>query len=260
VKRATAAGHRSQMRGQPASNACEFDVIPVGRSRLIRVWFTVVAAATLCVWFSAEAARGAQREVSRTSLISLVLLSPIPVPRGDDGDPLVTVSLAFTVSVCLADVEFSFACWERGLAEAARRLEQIYLDDYVMRRAAGSLRVWFTLATERSEQLRFLREAEERAINSVTAKLQTDSGQGIISQMISPGMNLPITNPREESGEPGGSERKGGQPLQKWREDANLEARKGTNWLHDWSSRTHSYQLGPALHELAHIRTDQSSN
>jgi len=78
-----------------------------------------------------------------SSLISISLLSPILVLRIGNGDPLVTVSLTFTVSWCLADVEFSIAFWERGLAEAAERLEQIYLHDYLTARAAGSLKVWF---------------------------------------------------------------------------------------------------------------------
>jgi hypothetical protein len=127
------------------------------------------------------------------------------------------------------------------------------------RKAAGSLKVWFTVATERGEQLRFLREAEERAIKTVATKLQTESNQGITSQMSSPEMNSPITDPTEERGETGVSGQNRSQQLQKWREDASLEARKGTNWSHDWSSKTHSYQLGLALHELAHIR-DRSTN
>ena len=33
------------------------------------------------------------------------------------------------------------------------------------------------------------------------------------------------------------------------------------NWLHDWSSRTHSYRLGQALDELARIEDrNQSGN
>jgi hypothetical protein len=35
------------------------------------------------------------------------------------------------------------------------------------------LRVWFSVATEQGEQLRFLREAEERAIKTVATKLQS---------------------------------------------------------------------------------------
>ena len=97
----------------------------------------------LCLLRSAEAAQGERHETSHPGLVSIFLLSPIPVLRMGNGNPLVTASLAFTVSVCLADVEFSIACWERGLAEATKRLEQIYLDNYVTRRAAGSLKVWF---------------------------------------------------------------------------------------------------------------------
>jgi hypothetical protein len=210
--------------------------------RLIRIWGAIAVALMLCVLGSAEVAQGERHETSRANRISIFLPSPIPLVRAGNGNPLLTTSLAFSVSVCLADVEYSIACWERGSAEAAKRLEQIYLDDYVTRRAAGSLKVWFPLATEQNEQLRFLREAEERAIKTVAAKLQAEGDQWIASQMNSPeeyGQQAPI--------------RRRTQQVQKWREDASVEARKGTNWSHDWSSKTHSYQVGLALQELAHI-------
>ncbi len=66
---------------------------------------------------------------------------PLSIPQFDYGDPMEEVSLTFTVSVCLADWEYSSACRERSLLEAAKRLEQIYLDVYAMRRTAGSLRI-----------------------------------------------------------------------------------------------------------------------
>ena len=211
--------------------------------RLTRIWCAVAVALTLRALGSAEAAQGDRHEISRANRISIILRSPTPLLRVGNGNPLVTASLAFSVSVCLADVEYSVACWERGLAEAAKRLEQIYLDDYVTRRAAGSLKVWFPLATEQSEQLRFLREAEERAIKTVAAKLQAEGDQGIASQMDSP----------EEYGGRQAPIQRRTQQVQKWREDASIEARKGTNWSHDWSSKTHSYQVGLALQELTHI-------
>jgi hypothetical protein len=213
------------------------------------IWCAVVVALMLCVLRSAEAAQGERHEISRSNRISIFLPSPIPLLRVSNGNPLVTTSLAFSVSVCLADVEYSIACWERGLAEAAKRLEQIYLDDYVTRRAAGSLKVWFPLATEQSEQLRFLREVEERAIKTVAAKLQAEGDQSIASQMDSP----------EEYGGQQGLIRRHTQQAQKWREDASMEARRGTNWSHDWTSKTHSYQVGPALQELAHISNQNRS-
>src|SRR5579859_286702 len=98
----------------------------------------------LCMLASSEAVPSEHHEIPRFSNL------------------LVTVSQEFNVTVCLADVEYSIACWERASLEAARRLEQICLDDYATGRAAGSLRVRFPLATEQSEQLRFLRDAEER--------------------------------------------------------------------------------------------------
>lgn len=213
---------------------------PAAGFRLMSIWCAVAIALILCSSYPAEA-QSVRQELSRSNRISIFV--PAPIRWVGDGDPLVTASLAFSVSVCLADVEYSIACWERGLAEAAKRLEQIYLDDYVTRRAVGSLKVWFPLATEQSEQLRFLREAEERAIKTVAAKLQAEAGQGIPSQMNSP----------EEYGGQQGPLRPPTQQVQKWREDAIIEARRGTNWSHDWSSKTHSYQIGPALQELAHI-------
>ena len=94
------------------------------------------------------------------------------IPQFDDGNPLEEASLTFTVSVCLADWEYSSACRERSLLEAAKRLEQIYLDVYAMRRAAGSLRIWFPPHVERSEQLWFLRQVEDLAIAAMAKKLQ----------------------------------------------------------------------------------------
>ena len=109
--------------------------------RFVRIWCTAALAVMLCVSASSEATQSERHEIPHFSNL------------------LVTVSLEFSVTVCLADVEYSIACWERASSEAARRLEQIYLDDDTTGRAAGSLRDRFPLATEQSEQLRFLREA-----------------------------------------------------------------------------------------------------
>jgi len=217
----------------------------------MRIWCAVALALMLYVLRSAEAAQGEHHEISRSNQVSIFLPPSIPLLRVGNGNPVVTASLAFSVSVCLADVEYSIACWERGLAEAAKRLEQIYLDDYVTRRAAGLLKVWFPLPTQQSEQLRFLREAEERAIKTVATKLQAEGDQRIASQM-----HLP----EEYGGQQGAIERHT-QQVQKWREDASVEALKGTNWSHDWASKAHSYQLGLALQELVHIgNQNRSSN
>ena len=199
----------------------------------------------------------AQDEWNKTPRWGLTAFLPsnLPILRRGIDNPLVMTSLSFTVSVCLGDVEYSIACWERGLMEATERLEQIYLEVYVTRRASGSLKVWFSVATEQGEQLRFLREAEARAIKTVAMKLQ--SGQRITSQMIFPGVNLPTIVP--QNGEPESEAAPLMQRVQKWREDASVEARRGTNWSHDWSSRTHSYRLGQALDELARIE-DRNQN
>jgi hypothetical protein len=141
-----------------------------------------------------------------------------PIPRFSSDNAFVPTSLAFVVSVCLDDFEYSIACRERSSLAAAKRLEQLYLDDYAAGRVGGTLNVWFAVTAEHSEQLDFLREVEDRAIESVTRKLKGDFDQ-----------------------------------VRKWHADASMEARSGTNWSHDWGSRTHSYKSGPALYELVRI-------
>ncbi|HYM02487.1 MAG TPA: hypothetical protein VET85_06035 [Stellaceae bacterium] len=194
--------------------------------------------------------------------------------------------LTFSVSVCPTDIEYSFACRERALAEAAKRLGQIYLEVYRTRRPEGTLRVWFTLPTPPPEQLRFLRDAEERAIKTVAARLLTEITQQTPSpsdvpsatapgvppttapgvgapDALSPGTSAPgagapdATSPGASS--PEDTIRKRTQQVEKWRLDANLEARRGSNWLHDWASKTHSYRTGEALRELARLKPEKQN-
>src|SRR5271169_5490765 len=112
---------------------------------------------------------------------------PSFIPLFDYHNPSEEASLTFVVSVCLADLEYSSACREVSLVEAAKRLEQIYVDVYAMRRAAGSLRVWFPPRVERSEQLWFLREVEDRAIVATAKKLQNGTDDSTTPEMDSPG-------------------------------------------------------------------------
>jgi hypothetical protein len=174
---------------------------------------------------------------------------PLSMPLFDYGDPLEEVSLTFVVSVCLADLEYSSACRERSLLEAAKRLEQIYLEVYAMRRAAGSLRIWFPPHVEGSEQLWFLRQVEDLAIAAMAKKLQNG------------GADEPATPQMDSLGSYGddtSSDQQSPPQVRKWREDATMEARNGTNWAHDWSLRTHSYQTGMALRELVLLATKAS--
>jgi hypothetical protein len=173
---------------------------------------------------------------------------PSLFPQFDYGHPTEEVSLTFVISVCLADLEYSSACREGSLLEAAKRLEQIYLDVFAMRRAAGSLRIWFPPRVERSEQLWFLREVEDRAIVAMAKKLQNGTDDAVTPEMDS----------QAAEGGDAASEQQGAQQVRKWREDATMEAREGKNWAHDWSSRTHSYQTGMALHELVLLATKAS--
>lgn len=198
------------------------------------------------------------------------------------GLPRVQAAPAFMVSVCLADVEYSIACRERSSLEAARRLEQIFIEDYTTRRTTGSLQIWFPLNISQSDQLQFLREVEDRAIEAAVRKMQEavdnpEAPQPNFSQ--SPGLSQAPGFPQSPafSPSPGLSQapvpysdagssaqataadqaqvlaqllQKRHEDIQKWREDATIEARRGSNWSHDWATRTHIYKPGPALEEL----------
>jgi hypothetical protein len=174
---------------------------------------------------------------------------PLSIPQFDYSGSMEEVSLTFAVSVCLADWEYSAACRERSLLEAAKRLEQIYLDVYAMRRAAGSLRIWFPPHVERSEQLWFLRQVEDLAIAAMARKLQNGGADE---------SGTPQIDSLGSYGEDTASDQQSPPQVRKWREDATMEARNGRNWAHDWSSRTHLYQTGMALRELVLLATKAS--
>jgi len=197
----------------------------------MRTSFVPAAAVLLCASGSPQAEERSVRD------------GLLPVPRADSDRPLARASLAFVVSVCLADVEYSIACRASSSFEAAKRLEQVYLDAYATKRATGSLQIWFPLATEQSEQLGFLREVEDRAIESVVRKLQRDVGYSTGPSRNFSGASDELQDTVQQRAE----------QLEKWREDATLEARKGTNWSHDWASRTHAYRTRPTLDELVHL-------
>ncbi len=163
-----------------------------------------------------------------------------PIQQSNPGDLLEQASLTFVVSVCLADLEYTLACREVGLLEAAKRLEQIYRDVYAMRRAAGSLKIWFPAHVPETDQLHFLREVEDRAIAAMAKNLENGTDQSSAALPPSPGAYGEDASALQTS-----------QAVRKWREAASEEAGKGTNWLHDWASRTHLYRTGQALHELA---------
>ncbi len=199
--------------------------------------------------------------------------------------PRAQAAPAFVVSVCLADVEYSIACWERSSLEAARRLEQIFVDDYTTRRTTGSLQIWFPLNTSQSEQLRFLREVEDRAIEGAVRKMQAsvdnpEAPQPNFTQ--APGQSAdegplghtaPAPAPGQSSDEASSGQtaaadqaqllaqllQRRHEDIQKWREDATVEARKGSNWSHDWATRTHLYKPGPALDALVRSPNGNSS-
>lgn len=205
--------------------------------------------------------------------------------------PRAQAAPAFVVSVCLADVEYSIACWERSSLEAARRLEQIFVDDYTTRHTTGSLQIWFPLNTSQSEQLRFLREVEDRAIEAAVRKMQAsvDNPEAPppnfspapppnYSQTQTQSQTQPQFQTQSQSQTPSPDEASSGQTaaadqaqllaqllqrrhedIQKWREDATVEARKGSNWSHDWATRTHLYKPGPALDALVRSPNGNSS-
>jgi hypothetical protein len=171
------------------------------------------------------------------------VVSALSIPRLSCNDAVVRATLAFVVSVCLDDFEYSIACRERSSLEAAKRLEQIYLDDYATGRVAGTLNIWFAVTAERGEQIQFLREVEDRAIESSARKLKDDVNHLAAS----------AENSQETPGDAEGAIQPITRQVQRWHDDARMEARNGTNWSHDWASRTHSYKPGAALSELARI-------
>ncbi|MGH7060533.1 MAG: hypothetical protein ACREFH_09125, partial [Stellaceae bacterium] len=164
--------------------------------------------------------------------------------------------------------------------------EQIFVDDYTTRHTTGSLQIWFPLNTSQSEQLRFLREVEDRAIEAAVRKMQAsvDNPEApppnfsptpppnfsqTQSQSQSQSQTQAQASPPDEAS-PGQTAADQAQLLaqllqrrhediQKWREDARVEARKGSNWSHDWATRTHLYKPGPALDALVRSPNGNSS-
>jgi hypothetical protein len=160
------------------------------------------------------------------------------------------VALTFAVSVCLDDFEYSIACRERSSLEAARRLEQIYLDDYKMGNPAGSLRIWFAVKALPSEQSNFLREVENRAIEAVFRKL----GEEVTARKAAAGPSA------AGGGGAADAAREFAQAVQRWHDEAGVEARTGINWSHDWGARSHTYKPGQALRDLARIGNRNKQN
>jgi len=160
----------------------------------------------------------------------------------------VYAALTFTVSVCLDDFEYSIACRERSSLEAARRLEQIYLDDYATGSPAGSLRIWFAVKAEPSEQTNFLREVENRAVEAVFRKLSEDA-----AHRAAPAASAATDGAAEAA-------REFAQSIQRWHDEAGTEARTGINWSHDWGGRSHAYKPGKGLRELARIGNRNKQN
>ena len=173
--------------------------------------------------------------------------TPTAIAGGDAND--LPVSLTFTVSVCLADFEYSIGCRERSSLEAAHRLEQVFLDDYATGSAAGTLRIWFAVKAEPSEQTSFLHEVENRAIEGVFRKLKEDADQRVAAA----GSGV-----RQSDAAAAG--REFAQDIQRWHDDAGAEARSGVDWSHDWAGRSHTYKPGQALRDLARIGNRNRQN
>jgi len=174
---------------------------------------------------------------------------PTGLPSGNGA--VVPVALTFSISVCLDDFEYSIACRQRGSLEAARRLEQIYLDDYATGNAAGSLRIWFAVKAEPGEQTNFLREVENRTVEAVFRKLREEAARRMAA----------VAPSAATGGGDADAAREFAQAIQRWHDEASVEARTGINWSHDWSARSHTYKPGQALRDLARIgnRNKQSA-
>jgi hypothetical protein len=163
---------------------------------------------------------------------------------------VVSAALTFRVSVCLDDFEYSIACRERSSLEAAHRLEEIYLDDYATGNPAGSLRVWFAVKAEPSEQSNFLHEVENRAVEAVFRKLKEEAAHRTATATASAASASGAAD----------AARKFAQDIQHWYDEAGVEARTLINWSHDWSARSHTYKPGQALHDLARIGNSNKQN
>jgi hypothetical protein len=162
----------------------------------------------------------------------------------------VPAALTFVVSVCLDDFEYSIACRERSSLDAAHRLEQIYLDDYATGSPAGTLRIWFAVKAEPSEQTNFLREVENRAVEAVFRKLKEDAAHRAAAAAAA----------AATGGGAAEAAREFSQDVQRWYDEAGVEARTGINWSHDWSARSHAYKPGQALRDLARIGNRNRQN
>jgi hypothetical protein len=160
------------------------------------------------------------------------------------GNPVaIPVALNFTVSVCLDDFEYSIACRQRSSVEAAHRLEQIYLDDYATGNAGGSLRIWFAVKAEPSEQTNFLHDVENRALEAAFRKIKEEAAGRMAA-----------------AGGTADAAREFAQAMQHWHDEAGVEARTGINWSHDWGARSHTYKPGQALRDLARIGNRNKQN
>jgi hypothetical protein len=176
---------------------------------------------------------GHEREWGRSDLVEY---------RDSAKQSVVTVALTFQVSVCLDDFEYSIACRERSSLEAAHRLEQIFFDDFTTGIPAGTLRIWFAVKAEPSEQANFLREVEVRAVEAAYRKFKEKADQQTAAAGAA---NTPVTTVE--------AAQKFAQDIERWHNDAGGEARSGSNWTHEWGARSHSYKPGPALRDLAQI-------
>ena len=175
---------------------------------------------------------------------------PPPALLASGNVAAIPAALSFTVSVCLDDFEYSIACRERSSLEAAHRLEQIFLDDYATGSPSGTLRIWFAVKAEPSEQTNFLREVENRAVEAVFRKLREDAAHRMAAAAAS----------AASGGGAADAAREFTQDIQRWYDEASLEARTGINWSHDWHARSHSYKPGQALRDLARIGNRNKQN
>ena len=124
------------------------------------------------------------------------------------------------------------------------------MDDYATGNAAGSLRIWFAVKAEPSEQSNFLREVENRAVEAVFRKLKEEAAQRAATAAAS----------AAKSADAADAAREFAQSIQRWHDEAGVEARTGINWSHDWSARSHTYKPGQALRDLARIGNRNKQN
>jgi hypothetical protein len=140
-----------------------------------------------------------------------------------------------------------------GERDASEKLADLYLEEYRKKRLEHTLTLYFPLAMERTEQIRFLEKVEKRAVNTVAAILRQD-----VAKLTPFRWDTEQERQQKEA-----AVRDTVRQVNQWEEDARSEVNQGSNWSHEWSSRgapmaasvggSHTFRPGHAYSQLRHI-------